>query len=369
MKIWHVGASASPKRVSGINISAWVMAREQALLGNQVTLILHSPPDKDALAMAEQGGFELKPIPANGWRYDPKAIASLLQSQPPDVVHMHSVFQLKHATLARRLVRQGIPYVIKPGGGLLPQILQRERFKKTLYSWLVEKRFFYDAKAVAMVTPREEQNIRAFVPRYKGIIRWMPNPVDAKYLEGQSWNGDAGTKRLVYLGRFDVLHKGIDILVEVVRHLPDVELHMYGTEDRETRNWFEQIKSNLPPNVHLHKPVYGAEKFKALADATVYIQTARWEVFGISIAEAMYLGTPCAIANTLNLAELFDQHDLGLVLPTNPQEAATHLLEVLNQPTRLHHWSKQAQAFAHTHFHPRAVALNYLKLYKEAIEG
>lgn len=365
MKIWHVGASASPKRVSGINISAWVMAREQAQLGNQVTMIVQSPPDKTALVVAEKGGFELKYVPANAWRYDPKVVKKLLNSEPPQVVHMHSVFQPQHATLARTLVHQEIPYVIKPGGGLLPQVLQRDLLRKSIYSWLIEKRRFYRAAAIAMVTPREEKDLRSFLPRYQGIMRWMPNPVDAKHLEGQSWQGETKKKQLVYLGRFDVLHKGIDILIEIAQYLPEVEVHLYGSEDAQTKDWLEQIKRTLPPNVHFHKPIFGAEKFKVLANATLYIQTARWEVFGISIAEAMYLGTPCAIANTLHLADIFEQHDLGLVFPPNPKQAAARLSEVLNQPTLLQDWSKKAQIFAQKHFQPRAVALNYLKLYED----
>lgn len=365
MKIWHVGASASPRRVSGLNISAWVMAREQAQLGHEVTFVVHSPPDQAGLDLASQGGFKLQHIPANAWRFDPGGLLPLLQHQPPDVVHMHSVFQLKHATLARQLTRRGIPYVIKPAGGLLPQVLQRGRIRKSLYSWLIEKPRFAMAAAIAIVTPREEQDVRAFVPGYRGLIRWMPNPVDADSLQGQRWQPDPAVKRLVFLGRFDVLHKGIDILVEIARGLPDVEVHLYGTEDDNTRDWFEQIRQTLPANVHLHRPVFGAEKFQVLANASLYIQTARWEVFGISIAEAMYLGTPCAVASTINFAELFQQYDLGLVLPPDPQEAARLLAEALNQPQQLQQWSAQAQEFAHTYFHPQAVAQNYVKLYGE----
>lgn len=365
MKIWHVGASCSPQAVDGVNTTIWQVGKAQALLGHQVVLIVDTPPGSSDLTLAAQAGLELIYIPANAWRYDLKVLELLLRSNPPQVVHMHSIFIPKQAVLAKHLVENCIPYIITPNA-MAPQLLQRGQLKKNLYSWFVEKPRFCAASAIAVVTPREEKAVRGFVPRYRGIIRWVPNPVDAHNLEGQIWKGDTAVKRLVYLGRFDVLHKGIDILVSIARLLPEVEVHLYGTEDKKTKGWLERLKRSLPPNVHFHSPVFGAEKTQIMAGASVYIQTSRWEVFGVSIAEAMYIGVPCAIADTLNLAELFHQHDLGLVLLPNPNEAAIRLLEVLNQPTQLQHWSELARAFAHAHFHPRTVALNYLMLYQEA---
>ena len=372
MKIWHVGASASPKRVSGLNMSAWLMAREQAKLGHQVTFVVNSPPDQAGQEYAAQAGFQLLHVPASFWRYSPRVMQPQLREQPPDVVHMHSVFQTKQAMLALQLKRQGIPYVIKPAGGLLPQILRRGRSQKLLYSFLLEKRRFRNAGAIAVVTPREQENVRAFVPRYRGIIRWMPNPVDTQSLEGQKWQGiqpeSSGQKRVVYLGRFDVLHKGIDRLVAIARHLPQVEFHLYGTEDAKTKAWLDSLRHDQPSNVFFHQPVYGVEKFRVLAEASLYIQPARWEVFGISIAEAMYLGTPCAVADTINFAELFQQHELGVVFPSdNPQDAAICLAKALENPEQLYQWSANSQAFAYQHFEPEAVAKNYLQLCQDVL--
>lgn len=362
MKIWHIGSSFSPKKVDGINNTVWIMAREQALLGHQVALLLDTPPDKAALVLAEQAGFELIHVPASTWRYEPKVLEPLLHSTPPHVVHMHSVFLPKQATLANNLIRNKIPYVITPNGGLDSR---RGRAKKILYSLLAEKRRFSAASVITVVTPKEAKTVRAFVPLYRGIVRWVANPVEDHNLEGQSWQGNTEAKHLVYLGRFDVLHKGIDILVDIARLLPDVKIHLYGTEEPKTKGWLKRLQHNCPPNIYFHNPVFGVEKFQVLAAASLYIQTARWEGFPLSIAEAMYLGVPCAVTDMPNFAELFHQNDLGLVLPSNPREAAIRLTEVLAQPARLGHWSERAQAFAKAHFHPRTVALEYLKLYEE----
>lgn len=364
MRIWHIGASPYPSKVDGLNSTVWLVAREQALMGHQVALLLSSRSDETALALAAQSGLELIEIPMSQWRYEPKLLKSLLCSMPPQIVHMHNVFLPNQATLAMNLAQKKIPYVITPHGGLN---FRRGRVKKVLYNLLVERFRFSAASAITVVTPKEAEPIHSLLPHYKGTVRWVANPVNTKDLESQSWKGNTEAKRLVYLGRFDVVQKGIDLVVDIARLLPDIEVHLYGTADAKTKQWLESLHFALPPNVHFNDPVFGADKAKMLAEASLYIQTSRWEGFPISVAEAMHLGVPCAIVDRLSFAELFQQHDLGLILPSNAEGAASRLLKIFNQPSRLHYWSERARAFAQEQFQPRAVASGYLNLYKEIL--
>ena len=366
MKIWHIGAQPSPNKVDGVNSTIWQVAREQAHLGHRVALVLDESPDEAALSLAEQAGIELIHIPANTWRYDPKVLKPLLNSHSPQLLHMHSVYFPKQAVLARHLVRNGIPFVVTPNGGLTRQ---SKRLKKSLYVSLVEKPRLRAASAIAVVSPQEERVVRADVPEYKGLIRWVPNPVETHSLEGYGWVGDIEAKRLVFLGRFHVVHKGLDTLVDIASFLPDVKSHLYGADDGRATKLLEQLRRRLPSNVHFHDPVFGTEKARVLANASLYIQTSRWEGFPLSVIEAMYLGVPCAITNTFYPAELFSQKDFGLVLPPKPEEAAIQLSEVFAQPDRLHRWSQRSERYAKENFGPRTVASKYLKLYEEVLQA
>jgi glycosyltransferase involved in cell wall biosynthesis len=365
MKIWHIGSSPSPKSVDGVNAVVWLVAQEQARLGHSVTLLVDAIPDYESQLWADKIGIRLKYITASMWGYDSEKLHLLLKSDTPDIVHIHSVFLPRLATLGKTLVKQCIPYIVTPHA-IHPQLLRRGCLKKQIYSWLIEKPRFLQAAAITGVTPREAEDIQAFVPNYSNPVRWIPNPINLEDLQDRTWAGKTNTKRIVYLGRFDVLHKGIDILIEIARFLPsDIEIHLYGTQDAKTKEWMEQLTRNLPPNIFFHSPVFGAEKARILANASLYIQTSRWEVFGNSIAEAMYSGVPCAIAATINLAEVFQKHNLGLVLPASPQESAKLITEVLSQPTQLQFWSRQAKEYAQQHFKPQTIAQKYLKLYEE----
>jgi glycosyltransferase involved in cell wall biosynthesis len=364
MRIWHVGALPSPLEVNGMNAVIWPIAREQAVSGHQVALVLEEAPSSAAETFAKRGGMKLISIPASTWRYAPKALTSLLRSEPPDIVHMHSTYLPEQATLARRLVRLGIPYVVTPHGGLNRQ---SKWLKKSVYVWLVERSRLRNSSAIAVLSDQEREAVRADVPRYKGIVRLVKNPVDLQNPTAHSWQGDTSARKLVFLGRFHVVNKGLDVLSEIARSLPSVEFHMYGDQDDKTKKQFERLLRGFPQNVHVHNPVFGAEKVRVLSNATVYIQTSRWEGFPISIAEAMYLGVPCAVSDTIDLAKLFANEDLGLVLPSNPKEAALSLSEVLAHPASLLRWSQRARTFAHRHFNPTAVASDYVDLYQEVL--
>jgi len=367
MKIIHVGSSSSPQKVDGVNTTIWLVSREQSLLGHQVTLLIDSPPDLSAQEFALNSGINLAYIPANSIRYNPEALKTLLGSTSPEIVHLHSIFLPKQATLCKILLKNKISYIITPNA-ISPQLFKRGKLKKFLYSGLVEKSRFRKASGLTAVTPREEKQIRQYIPKYEGKVRCIPNPIDLSELSQDSWQANTKSKKIVYLGRYDVLHKGIDILIKIASFLPDnIEVHLYGTQDFKTQDWFNQLKKNLPSNVFIHGPVFGSMKVKVLTEASLYIQTSRWEVFGISIAEAMYLGVPCAVTSTVNLSEVFQQHDLGCVLSSDPQQAAIQLSGVLDNPDQLHRWSQQSKLYAKEHFQARIVAESFVNFYQEVI--
>ncbi|MBH8552207.1 glycosyltransferase family 4 protein [Nostocaceae cyanobacterium CENA357] len=367
MKILHIGASVSPEAVNGINYVVWSVARSQVILGHNVSILLNGKPINSTIDFAEKTGINLLYIPSKNGMYNKKALDNLLKSDTAEIFHFHSIFLFRQASLSAHLVRQKIPYIVTPHA-ITPEFLRRGWLKKWLYGWLIEKPRLLKASAITAVTPGEQRTIQDYVPNYKGVIYCITNPVKIEDFSDTTWSGNINSKKLVYLGRFDVFHKGIDILVELASLLtPDIEVHLYGRTDTKTSNWLKRIQANLPANIYFHPPVFKAEKNKVLTQASMYIQTSRWEVFGVSIAEAMYLGLPCAIMPTMNLAEIFQEHDLGLVLPTKLEEAAKLLIHTLNQPDVLHHWSKKAHLYAKENFQPQKIAIEYLRVYEEVL--
>jgi peptidoglycan/xylan/chitin deacetylase (PgdA/CDA1 family)/glycosyltransferase involved in cell wall biosynthesis len=354
--------------VDGVSRTVWLLSREQARLGHDVSLILDQAPDQAARQIAAETGLKLFYLDAAQSSYAAQA-TELLGRDAPEVVHMHSVFVPRQATLGKLLNKAGIAYIITPHGGLAPQVLRRGVVKKSVYAFLRERPRFMGASAIALVTPAEERAVRSFIPGYSRLVRWMPNPVEIDNLDPHRWQGVQKRKRLVYLGRFDVLVKGIDILIEIARLLPDMQVDLFGTEDSKTLQWLNRIRQNLPANVTFHDPVFGPEKAQLLSTASLYLQPSRWEGFPVSVAECLYLGVPAGIADTLDLAQLFYQHGLGLVLPLDPPRAAAQIRQAVEDEDRLSQWSQRGRQFALEHFHPTAVANKHVALYQQVIDA
>lgn len=366
MRIWHIGASRSPNDVNGVNYVIWQIAKAQARLDHEVSLILDDEPDEAAKATAKSCGLNLHSIPVSMFRYQPSKIKRLLAAEPPQIVHFHSVFIPKQAELARRLKRAGIPFVITPHGGLSEHILRRDKLKKNLYSHLIEKPRVMRSSAISVVMPKEAEEVRKFVPEYRQLIRFVPNPIDDNLFDETSRPNKTGRKKIVYLGRFDTEHKGIDILLDIARFVPQADFHLYGADDAKSRRSLDALKKNQTCNVYFHKPVYGAEKIRVLQSADLYLQTSRWEVFGISIAEAMALGTPCAIAETLFIAELFRREKMGIVLNKDAKKAADEIIKLLRDENALANYAVKAVKYAAENFAARSVAAQYIDFYRDA---
>ncbi|WP_119068529.1 glycosyltransferase family 4 protein [Rubrobacter indicoceani] len=370
MRLWHVGARPSPEAVDGVGMVVWQVAREQALLGHEVALILDEEPDEAARAFASGCGLDLITLPPRLLRYSPAKVRGLLKTARPDLVHMHKTFVPQQLSLTRLLVKQGIPYVITPHGGVNHR--RSRNLKKTAYTWLIERARFARAAAITTVAPLEEVAVRRVVPDFARTVRWVPNPVDTRLLDGHEWHGDLAAKTMMYLGRFHVINKGIDTLVEISRSLPQTTLDLYGTPHPQTAKLLAGIKSTLPANVRFNGPVSGPEKARLLAASSLYIQTSRWEGFSISVAEAMYVGVPCVVCDTphpsqmVHHAEVMKERGLGLVLPTAPGPAAEMLAASLDEPSEMIRSAERARDFARRNFSPKAAALGYLEVYEES---
>jgi glycosyltransferase involved in cell wall biosynthesis len=208
--------------------------------------------------------------------------------------------------------------------------------------------------------PPEIEEIRTFVGGRRSDIWVVPNPIPAP--PSVSSLMPMLTEDAVFLGRFDVLHKGIDRLIALAELMPDITFGLYGSGDRTEM-------PGLPDNVRVHEPVFGIDKWRLLASARMYVQLSRWESFGMSIFEAMMVGTPPVVADSMHAAKTVC--DLGgLSIDTrNLTTEAGHVRRLLDQATTDLSHNELMASRAKSFVDPISVARQVCTAYEHALKA
>jgi glycosyltransferase involved in cell wall biosynthesis len=113
--------------------------------------------------------------------------------------------------------------------------------------------------------------------------------------------------------------KGIDVAVEALSFLPDDVLLVVLGEGPE-RELLEQLALEHDVASRVVLPGRVPDVAAWLGRASVYVQPARWEGFGLAVLEAMVCGLPVVATNVSSLPELVADGETGLLVP--PDDAA-----------------------------------------------
>lgn len=308
ISIWHHGPGPTPDSVNGIDQTVWALGAEQSRRGCRVTFLTSGSPEQMTEARAR--GIRLLPIKdARG-------------ETPPDLLHMHSVFIPAQAKLAVWAKLHSIPYIITPHGGVAPEVLRRGRLKKAAYSTLLERPRFRLAAAITAVLEPEKRELRAFIGHDRPSVFVIPNAMEDAPAEVPV----IACEDVVFLGRLDTVNKGLDRLADYAAHMTDVTFGVYGRPSARSRD----ALPDFPANVTLRDPVYGEEKWSVLRSAAVYMQLSRWEVFGLSVFEAMMVGTPPIVSREMHVAPLVQSWGGLAVDAGRPKDWAEHVRTLID---------------------------------------
>lgn len=261
MRILHANALTSPAAVDGINSTIWSVAEEQAIAGHDVGIVLGSP-QPDAAEFADRYGVRLHVVGSTLQSYAAD-LAAAIKAQQIDVIHLHSAFSVRLAVASvvasRRVWR--LPGHDSPGG-LSLRALDRSRRKKQVYAVVIERQRLGRASLITALHKPEQRHVQRFVPRYRGRFAVVPVPVKHFDVPEREPGIDGP---IVFLGRYDLHHKGLDRWLGIARHLPERRFALHGSGPDHAA-----VRARLSANVTLGEPVYGDEKYHVLSCASMY---------------------------------------------------------------------------------------------------
>lgn len=164
----------------------------------------------------------------------------------------------------------------------------------------------------------------------KKVKLWeiLPGGVPAEVLRYPAGPGDE--KYLLYLGRLDISHKGLDILLESYKR-SRVEVPLVIAGDGVDKIAVEGLieKYKLGQKVQTVGWVRGKEKYELIRNSLAVCIPSRVEGWGIVATEAAAMGKPVIGTKVVGLEEAVADGETGLLVPKENIRAFTSAIKMI----------------------------------------
>lgn len=263
------------------------------------------------------------------------AIASMPEPlNKPDLIVFHSTYILEHILLAYEAVQRKIPYVIKPHGGMTRGAQQAKHLKKMVGNFLFFNWLVRNAAALNCLTEREAVDVKNI---WNTPVFVVGNGVNLPPIEVLAHPGSKAELKFVFLGRLDIQHKGLDLLVEACAIIKEnlrkckVQILFYGSDIAGSKTKLEKLINNyqIQDLVHVKDPVWGEAKQAVFQSADLFLHTSRFEGHPIAVLEALSYGIPCLLTPGTNMATEVAAAEAGWAVEPNPAAIAQGMSNVV----------------------------------------
>lgn len=280
--------------------------------GCDVSLAAFCGPDEEFRADGHRFAIERFPLGKRIWLQDGAERARLRASIRRSVgVHIHGLWQ-EHCLLGASMARTaGKPYLISAHGMLDAWALGAKRWKKAIYSALIENRNLRRASCLHALTDAEAEDYRRSGAKTPVVV--IPNGVHipkhgAPHAFLREFPHLEDKRIVLFLAR---LHpkKGLDLLCRAwakVRRREEDHLVIAGPDFEGTRARMEQQIGELGigDSVTFTGMLSGERKWGALRAAHVFTLPSYSEGLSVSVLEAMGLGVPVIVTRQCNVPDV-----------------------------------------------------------------
>lgn len=175
------------------------------------------------------------------------------------------------------------------------------------------------------------------------IFHKIPCGLDAAAFETEPADG----KYALFLGRLDIQHKGLDLLLECWRrHCAHVPLVLAGEGPGRAALEERVSQLGLSDCVRFVGRVEGKAKSDIIAGCRLFVMPSRFETFGIAAAEAMAAAKPVISFDIDHLNELVSPPWGILIPPFETERYGEAIAELWAHPERCHALGTLARAKA-----------------------
>lgn len=337
-------------RYGGPVRSAHGLARGLVGLGHEVTVFttnVDGPGRLDVLSdrPVDRDGVRVRYFPVAPPRriYCSPAMARAVDAAIGtfDAVHVNGMFLWPGPRIARAAIRAGKPLVVSPRGMLVPELIAgKSVLAKRVWIRLLERRGLAAARAIHVTSEAEAEGVRR-LGLDQAPLAVIGNGVERpSVLPGEEevraiWGDVPRNRRVAFLARLDWT-KGLDLAIHAVRALPRAVLLIAGPDQIGLRARLEPELARVDGSLagRFLGSLDGAAKWALLAGADVLIAPSLHESFGMSVAEALAVGTPVVATPGVGAAAILKRLDPACVVPREETALAAALARLLGDPAR-----------------------------------
>ncbi len=383
MKILQAISYFAPQKGGDLNVCC-TLSKQLAQHAHEVTIITtdSSGFDKEYARSIEEFGVEVIPFHCivninsflitpsmNGW------VKSNISNF--DLVHMHNFRSYQNSTIHHYAKKYSVPYVLQAHGSL-PEAFTGQSssliFQKKLFDMVFGETILKDASKVIASTKIESGQYQKMGVN-EDKIEIVPSGLDLSQFENlpqrgrfrKKWGINDGQKIILYLARIAKV-KGLDLLANafagLTKKLDDAKLVIVGPDDGYLLSLKKLIADlEISDKVLFTGPLYGNDKLEAYVDADVYVLPSSYEIFGITILEALACGTPVIVTDRCGLADVINGQ-AGLVVPYEKEELQHALLQMLGDDKMRREFGERGKLLVREKFNWEKIAEQIENVYQ-----
>lgn len=283
----------------------------------------------------------------------------------PDLVIFHELYRPAYLEIAKNLIANKIAYIIVPHGEMSASAQKKKWLKKKVANLLLFNFFIRNAIAIQYLSQYELDNTKF---NQKKIIETngisIPVNMKKEFLK-------CGMK-FVYIGRLDVYHKGLDLMLTAIGRIKEFllenkcQFYIFGPDCKGRYSQVEKLiqDNNIHELVELNHEILGQKKEDILLESDCFIQTSRFEGMPMGILEAMSYGIPCLVTEGTTVSNIVRENDAGWSGATSIDSIAVMLKQAIEEKNTLVTKSKNARRIIEENFRWDIVAKLAIEQYK-----
>lgn len=302
-----------------------------------------------------------------------------------DLVHFHLMWLPDKNIAAKMFSKLGIPYCVTCHGAYAPWKMKIEwKKKKKLYKklpakYLYELPFLNSAAAIhalynEQITELREFGVKKpiFVVPNGAELSDIPEHLNNAYFRQNEFIENAEMK-IYWIGILQPI-KNLDGLIIAASMLPGqiknkVAFIIIGPDkERYSRHVKEMVtKRGVADLFHFLGPLYGKDKYSAIASSDIFIQPSWSESLSVAMLEAVACAKPCILSRTCHVSYLYKHNFFEMVEPW-PEDIARGIVEMLKNRDKWGEMGARGRTLVESKLNWESIAFNMVHNYGEAIK-